>query len=149
MDGRRRRGDKLNSIVFLDGIGHFEDDDDDFGSKGEERQKGPSVFLSSFLSLLPTFKWTFEILRVTASTRSVCPNRRPCDLTFLCPCSTRRRLLLLLLSNSFTELPPKGRKRDRSYRSEIQICRLLSLFDRCILCFNMPCQLGCFKVTSS
>ena len=52
MDGRRRRGDKLNSIVFLDGIGHFEEDDDgDFGSKGEERQKGPFLRLSFLLSL--------------------------------------------------------------------------------------------------
>ena len=51
MDGRRRRGDKLNSIVFLDGIGHFEEDGGDFGSKGEERQKGPFLRLVFLLSL--------------------------------------------------------------------------------------------------
>ena len=104
--GRRRRGDKLNSIVFLDGIGHFEEDDDDFGSKGEERQKGPSVFFSSFLSLLPTFKWTFEILRVTAFARSVCPNRRPCDLTF---CALVRRVVAFF--SFFRTLSPNCRQR--------------------------------------
>ena len=35
--GRRQRGDKLNSIVFLDGIGHFEEDGGD--SKREERME--------------------------------------------------------------------------------------------------------------
>ena len=50
--GRRQRGDKLNSIVFLDGIGHFE------GGRRrrlKEGRKGKRPFhlslsLSSFLS---------------------------------------------------------------------------------------------------
>ena len=97
----------MNSIVFLDGIGHFEEDDGgDFGSKGKEREKGPSVFLSSFLSLLPTFKWTFEILRVTALARSV---RVVTHVTSLF-CALVRRVVAFL-SSFFRTLSPNCRQR--------------------------------------
>ena len=46
---RRQRGDKLNSIVFLDGIGHFEEDRrrlKEGRKEKRERERGHSIFLS-------------------------------------------------------------------------------------------------------